>query len=139
MPSTAQSNDSNSFLLTAAERKKIQDKEDKRNAEECYEFTQDDEIKDKLGRRPSDPDYDGRTIHIPRKNQDAMTPFEKQFWGIKQDYYDTVLFFQKGKFYELYERDAMIGYQDFDLKLTDRVKMKMVSSIAASPCRQTAK
>jgi DNA mismatch repair protein MSH6 len=38
-----------------------------------------------------------------------------------------VLFFQKGKFFELYEEDAQIGHQEFDLKLTERVRMKMVS------------
>src|SRR5690606_28384456 len=40
--------------------------------------------------------------------------------------YDTVVFFKKGKFYELYEDDATIGNQQFDLKLTDRVNMRMV-------------
>ncbi|EUC65440.1 DNA mismatch repair protein MSH6, partial [Rhizoctonia solani AG-3 Rhs1AP] len=51
----------------------------------------------------------------------------KDFWEIKQNHYDTVLFFQKGKFFELYENDAQIGHSEFDLKLTDRVKMKMAS------------
>lgn len=37
-----------------------------------------------------------------------------------------MLFFQKGKFLELYEEDARIGHQEFDLKLTQRVKMSMV-------------
>ncbi len=36
------------------------------------------------------------------------------------------MFFKKGKFYELYEQDATIGHQEFDLKLTDRVNMRMV-------------
>lgn len=36
------------------------------------------------------------------------------------------MFFKKGKFYELYERDADIGHKDFDLKMTDRVNMRMV-------------
>ena len=43
-----------------------------------------------------------------------------------------MLFFQKGKFYELYEDDAMIGHRELDLKLTDRVKMKMVGVPEAS-------
>jgi DNA mismatch repair protein MSH6 len=38
---------------------------------------------------------------------------------------NQILFFQKGKFYELYEDDAVIGHREFDLKMTDRVKMKM--------------
>jgi DNA mismatch repair ATPase MutS len=39
---------------------------------------------------------------------------------------DQIVFFKKGKFYELYEKDADIGHQEFDLKLTDRVNMRMV-------------
>lgn len=37
-----------------------------------------------------------------------------------------MVFFKKGKFYELYEDDATIGHHEFDLKLTDRVNMRMV-------------
>ncbi|KAK4686504.1 DNA mismatch repair protein MSH6, partial [Tremellales sp. Uapishka_1] len=112
------------FLLTKAERSKLAAKEEKAANEECYDFLADP--KDKEGNRPSDPGYDKRTIFIPKSAWNSFTPFEKQFWQIKQNCYDTVLFFQKGKFYELYEDDAAIGHQEFDLKLTDRVKMKMV-------------
>ncbi|EJT46755.1 DNA mismatch repair-related protein [Trichosporon asahii var. asahii CBS 2479] len=122
--SHASSSGAADMFLTAAERKKIQAKGDKRNAETCFEFLVD--IKDKEGNRPGDPEYDPRTIYIPKKSWGSFTPFERQFWEIKQNHYDTVLFFQKGKFYELYENDAAIGHQEFDLKLTDRVKMKMV-------------
>ncbi|KLT40648.1 putative mismatch repair-related protein [Cutaneotrichosporon oleaginosum] len=121
---TSSSGGGSSLFLTAAERKKLQAKEDKREAETCFSFLND--IKDKEGNRPEDPEYDPRTIYIPSRAWNEFTPFEKQFWEIKQNHYDTVLFFQKGKFYELYENDAMIGHQEFDLKLTDRVKMKMV-------------
>lgn len=82
---------------------------------------------DKDKNRPDHPDYDPRTCYIPRKAWDQMSPFEKQFWEIKQNHFDTVLFFQKGKFFELYEEDAKIGHREFDLKLTERVKMCMVS------------
>lgn len=100
------------------------------------------------GIRPGEPGYDPRTLYIPKSAWATFTPFERQFWEIKQNHYDTVLFFQKGKFFELYEEDAVgqspvsspkeanltstlsamqaIGHRDFDLKLTDRVKMKMV-------------
>ncbi|TXT07396.1 hypothetical protein VHUM_03116 [Vanrija humicola] len=117
-------NDSSNFLLTAAERKKLVAKEEKQANETCFSFLED--VKDKEGRRPDHPDYDPRTIYIPSKAWNQFSPFEHQFWTIKQNHYDTVLFFQKGKFYELYENDASIGHQEFDLKLTDRVKMKMV-------------
>ncbi|XAO26442.1 hypothetical protein I312_105279 [Cryptococcus bacillisporus CA1280] len=122
-PIANKGSESNSFL-TAAERKKIQAKEDKRESEQCFDFLVN--IRDKEGNHPDDPDYDKRSILIPKKSWAEFTPFEKQFWDIKQNHYDTVLFFQKGKFYELYEDDALIGHQEFDLKLTDRVKMKMV-------------
>lgn len=71
-------------------------------------------------------DYDPRTLYIPPGSWAAFSPFEKQYWEIKARLYDTVVFFKKGKFYELYEDDARIGHQEFDLKLTDRVNMSMV-------------
>lgn len=61
-----------------------------------------------------------------------FSPFEKQYWEIKQKFWDTIVFFKKGKFYELYEKDATIGHQLFDLKLTDRVNMRMVGVPEAS-------
>jgi DNA mismatch repair protein MSH6 len=72
------------------------------------------------------PDYDPRTIYIPPIAWDNFSPFEKQYWEIKQKFWNTIVFFKKGKFYELYENDATIGHQLFDLKLTDRVNMRMV-------------
>lgn len=75
---------------------------------------------------PGHPDYDPRTIYIPPLAWSKFSPFEKQYWEIKQKFWDTIVFFKKGKFYELYENDATIGHQLFDLKLTDRVNMRMV-------------
>ena len=78
-------------------------------------------------RNPSEhPDYDPRTIYIPPLAWANFSPFEKQYWEIKQNLWDTIVFFKKGKFYELYEKDATIGHQLFDWKLTDRVNMRMV-------------
>lgn len=75
---------------------------------------------------PGHPDYDPGTIYIPPNQWNKFSPFEKQYWEIKQKLWDTVVFFKKGKFYELYENDATIGHQLFDLKMTDRVNMCMV-------------
>ncbi|WWD22313.1 hypothetical protein CI109_106804 [Kwoniella shandongensis] len=116
--------DSGYDLLTQAEKNKLDARDAKREKENTFSFLED--VRDRDGNRPEDPEYDNRTINIPKSSWAEFTPFEKQFWEIKQDHYDTVLFFQKGKFYELYEDDAIIGHQEFDLKLTDRVKMKMV-------------
>ena len=81
---------------------------------------------------PGHPDFDPRTIFIPPQAWDNFSPFEKQYWEIKQKLWDTIVFFKKGKFYELYEHDATIGHQLFDFKLTDRVNMRMVGVPEAS-------
>ena len=81
---------------------------------------------------PDHPDFDTRTIFIPPLAWKNFSPFEKQYWEIKQKFWDTIVFFKKGKFYELYENDATIGHQLFDLKLTDRVNMRMVGVPEAS-------
>ncbi|KAL6888030.1 muts domain V domain-containing protein [Trichoderma evansii] len=83
-------------------------------------------IRDKDKRLPDDPDYDPRTLFIPPSAWNKFSPFEKQYWEIKQNLWDTIVFFKKGKFYELYEKDATIGHQEFDFKMTDRVNMRMV-------------
>lgn len=90
---------------------------------EKYEFLLN--IKDKNGIRKGDNGYDPTSLYIPQKYYSKFTPFEKQFWDIKKDHFDTVIFFKKGKFYELYEDDAVIASKLFDLKVTDRVNMKM--------------
>jgi DNA mismatch repair protein MSH6 len=84
------------------------------------------DIRDMDRNPPGHPDYDPRTIYIPPFAWSKFSPFEKQYWEIKQKFWDTIVFFKKGKFYELYENDATIGHQLFDLKLTDRVNMRMV-------------
>jgi DNA mismatch repair protein MSH6 len=84
-------------------------------------------------RHPVDhPDYDCRTLYIPPQAWSDFSPFEKQYWEIKSKFWDTIVFFKKGKFYELYEKDATVGHQLFDLKLTDRVNMRMVGVPEAS-------
>lgn len=83
-------------------------------------------VRDAEGNKPGTPEYDPRTLYIPPSAWSKFTPFEKQFWEIKGRLMDTVVFFKKGKFYELYEGDADIGAQLFDLKMTDRVNMRMV-------------
>jgi DNA mismatch repair protein MSH6 len=75
---------------------------------------------------PGHPDFDPTCIYIPPLAERNFSPFEKQYWDIKKKLWDTVVFFKKGKFYELYENDATIGHQLFDLKMTDRVNMRMV-------------
>jgi DNA mismatch repair protein MSH6 len=91
--------------------------------EERFSFLVD--IRDKNGLRKGEDGYDGSTLYIPGSAYRRFTPFEKQFWDIKKEHFDTIVFFKKGKFYELYEDDAEISAKLFDLKVTDRVNMKM--------------
>lgn len=104
--------------------KKLKDKASKTDPDQRYEWLANERDIDR--NPPGHPDYDPRTLYIPPMAMNKFTPFEKQYWEIKQKCWDTILFFKKGKFYELYERDATIGHQQFDLKLTDRVNMSMV-------------
>jgi len=108
----------------ASGKKKVKEKACKSEPEQRYPWLAN--LQD-IDRHPvGDPEYDPRTVYIPPNAWSNFTAFEKQYWEIKQKFWDTVVFFKKGKFYELYENDATIGHQLFDLKLTDRVNMRMV-------------
>ena len=59
------------------------------------------------------PDYDPSTLYVPpnpkrwvtkdgRFVEKDLSDFEKQYWAIKKTLFDTILFFKKGKFYEMY-------------------------------------
>lgn len=39
----------------------------------------------------------------------------RQWWAAKSAYFDTVLFFKVGKFYEMYHMDAVIGVENLNL------------------------
>ncbi|ATY58896.1 DNA mismatch repair msh6 [Cordyceps militaris] len=108
----------------AAKDPKRKEKAHTKEPDERYSWLS--KIRDKEKREPGDPDYDPRTIFIPPLAWNGFSPFEKQYWEIKQNLWDTIVFFKKGKFYELYENDATIGHQEFDFKMTDRVNMRMV-------------
>ncbi|KAI8928158.1 muts domain V-domain-containing protein [Entophlyctis helioformis] len=124
MTSTSTVRKGQSFTPTSAEKKKARAESFKEKNELRYSWLL--EIRDADGRPKEDPEYDPRTLFIPTSAWRNFTPFEKQFWEIKSKHWDTVVFFKKGKFFELYEKDADIGHQVFDLKLTDRVNMRMV-------------
>ncbi|KAH3901887.1 mismatch repair ATPase MSH6 SCDLUD_001671 [Saccharomycodes ludwigii] len=66
---------------------------------------------------PDSPDFDPRTVFIPQTAWNKFTPFEEQYWKIKMNLMDCIVFFKKGKFYELYENDALLANQLFDLKI----------------------
>ncbi|KAG9394333.1 Mismatch repair protein Msh6 [Carpediemonas membranifera] len=81
--------------------------------------------KDAKGRRPGDPGFDSNTLLITPDQMASMTNFEQQFWAVKRDHMDTVILFKKGKFYEMFEGDADVGHRELDLRITERVNMRM--------------
>ncbi|CAG8434233.1 1760_t:CDS:10 [Ambispora gerdemannii] len=114
--SSSTSNRGSSFsssILTQSEKKKQRAADFKVKNEERYSWLL--KVKDNEGNSEGSPNYDPRTLYIPPSAWSKFTPFEKQFWEIKSAHWDT-----------LYERDADIGHTEFDLKLTDRVNMRMV-------------
>jgi DNA mismatch repair protein MSH6 len=98
--------------------------------EERYAWLAD--IRDADRNPPGHPNYDPRTLYIPPMAWNKFSPFEKQYWEIKQNFWDSIVFFKKGKFYELYEKDAILASQLFDFKLTSRVNMSMAGAPESS-------
>lgn len=75
------------------------------------------------------PDDMPLTIDISEKYYSEMGNMERQYWKIKSKYYNILIFFKKGKFYELYDYDAVIAKKEFGLKMvfdtTNRGKMRL--------------
>ena len=103
---------------------KAKERPHEKDPEKRYPWLAD--IRDLDKKRPGEPGYNPSTVFVPKEAWAKFSPFEQQYWEIKHKLWDTIVFFKKGKFYELYENDATIGHQLFDLKLTDRVNMRMV-------------
>ena len=61
---------------------------------------------DKKQRKRDHPDYDATTLHVPESFLKEQTPAQHQWWKLKSQHFDTVLFFKMGKFYELFHMDA---------------------------------
>ncbi|KAG6599446.1 DNA mismatch repair protein MSH7, partial [Cucurbita argyrosperma subsp. sororia] len=83
-----------------------------------FEWLNPSQIRDANGRRPDHPLYDKKTLFIPPDVLKKMSASQKQYWNVKCQYMDILLFFKVGKFYELYEQDAEIGHKELDWKMT---------------------
>lgn len=76
------------------------------------DFLKPEKIKDAAGRRPDHPDYDPRTLFVPESFLNSQTPGMRQWWVLKAQYFDCILFFKVGKFYEMYHMDAVVSVQE---------------------------
>jgi DNA mismatch repair protein MSH6 len=69
--------------------------------------------RDAHGRTPDEVGYDPRTLKVVHsdweKHVGKMTDAVVQWWELKAQYFDTVLLFKTGKFYELFHNDSDIG------------------------------
>lgn len=68
-------------------------------------------MRDKNKRKPDDPLYDPTTLYIPPDEIHKLTPAKRQYWQIKAAQFDQIIFFKLGKFYELFDQDAVVGVQ----------------------------
>jgi DNA mismatch repair protein MSH6 len=71
--------------------------------------------RDGKGKRPGDDGYDKTTLSIRLGAGEKFTPGQEQYWEIKKKYADVVIAFKMGKFYELFEEDALLGHRELDL------------------------
>ena len=53
-----------------------------------------------------------------------MTPMRRQYFDIKEQNQDCILFFRLGDFYEMFNEDAKIAARELDLTLTTRDRGK---------------
>ncbi|GMF49292.1 unnamed protein product [Phytophthora fragariaefolia] len=74
-----------------------------------------DKRRDINGNSPDSPDYDPRTLKVPPEFLKKETPAMVQWWEVKSQNMDTVLFFKVGKFYELFHMDADVGFKELGL------------------------
>ncbi|XP_063701987.1 probable DNA mismatch repair protein Msh6 [Culicoides brevitarsis] len=79
---------------------------------EKQDFLKPQFIKDANKRRPDHPEYDPRTLYVPDSYLNSLTPAMRQWWELKSQNRDCILFFKVGKFYELYHMDASVGVQE---------------------------
>ena len=54
-------------------------------------------LKDANKKRPKDEGYDPTTVYIPPEEENKFTPFQKQFWAIKRNNFNSIVMIRKGK------------------------------------------
>jgi DNA mismatch repair protein MSH6 len=72
-------------------------------------------LMDAKKRRPDHPEYDETSLYIPADELKKLSPGKRQYWIIKSQNFEKLIFFKLGKFYELFDMDAVIGVQTLGL------------------------
>lgn len=123
MPEVPFSSNSRIFEMDAEEQREL-DKTMKQREKNREKYSFLDDPLDAMRRKRTDPDYDPRTLHIPANSYYNMTDFERQYWDIKSKYFNYVVFFQKGIFYEIMEADADIASLELGIAPMHRAGMR---------------
>lgn len=79
---------------------------------QTIDFLKPGKIRDKNRNLEKHPDFDPRTLHVPPEFYKDLSPGMAQWWKLKSDHFDCILFFKVGKFYELYHHDAIVGVKE---------------------------
>ena len=68
---------------------------------ETLDFLHPQKIRDANGNRPGNPDYDNTTLKVPAEFFKKLTPAMYQWWTIKSNHFDVILFFKVQKMVEV--------------------------------------
>ena len=90
----SQSSDISSFKIESLADSTIKSSQSIQYMHERQIWLQSTQIKDKEGRKSSDPDYNPRSLFVPQKFFADLTPAQKQWWEIKCNNFDTMLCFK---------------------------------------------
>ncbi|XP_065307816.2 DNA mismatch repair protein Msh6-like [Dermacentor albipictus] len=80
-----------------------------------FDFLKEGKRRDAAGRLATHPEFNPHTLHVPEAVKDKLTPAMRQWWEMKANHFDVILFFKVGKFYELYHMDAVTGVEELGL------------------------
>lgn len=91
----------NCSILSSSKRLKLVNEPENTNGKEAsegtsskFEWLDPSLIRDGNGRRPADPLYDRRTLYIPPDALKKMSASQKQYWSVKCQYMDVIIFFK---------------------------------------------
>ena len=66
----------------------------------------------------------GQSVPLAERDEASLTPLQKQYYEIKSQHSQYLLFFRLGDFYELFDEDAVLASRELDLALTTRDRGK---------------
>ncbi|XP_077560245.1 DNA mismatch repair protein Msh6-like isoform X2 [Haemaphysalis longicornis] len=99
------------------------------------DFLADGKRRDARGHLANHPEFNPRTLHIPESFKAKLAPAMRQWWEIKAEHFDAVVFFKVGRVYKLYHMDATVGAEQLGLTLTEgEVPHCSVPEIEYSQC-----